>query len=268
VTFVLYACVVDHNTLCNAYSTANTHSLHIRIRRLQEAQRKSEATSTFLGNFRKQFTHIVKDQIMQKWSKSKSQANFASSAAFPFVSSIRLIIASGDLQHRHLAFAMRLLADSVQFTIEQDGDAREFVEKKCSLCDSKAIVDVHHLFTCANAEAIQRRQVVVSRLMAMLETARCSPHWLDTFSSASFVVVIRNMFSAWNNRFENDDARCLRSAFGCFSPDEFSEAMSAVGVVQQSEWPWLEAEIRRLLLSSAYKEWRLRSGLQDQHDQL
>jgi hypothetical protein len=124
------------------------------------------------------------------------------------------------------------------------------------------------MFTCANADAIQRRQVVAARVMAMLDTAHCSCDWHSSFHAASFVVVIRNMFSAWDSRLVDDDARCIRSAFGCFSSDEFEDAMLTVGVRQRSDWPWLEADFRRLLLSSAYEEWRLRSVPQSQPDGL
>jgi len=168
------------------------------------------------------------------------------------------MVANGDLQHRHLAFALRLLSDSVQFAIEQSEDERKFLERTCSLCDSKALVDVCHLLTCSNANATQRRQLLAAQLMDILEKALCSEQWLATFRSASFLVVIRNMFSAWDTSFVDDDVRCFRSAFGCFSHDEFDEAMSTVGVSHGAEQHGIEHDVRRLLLLSAYEEWRCR----------
>lgn len=159
----------------------------------------------------------------------KLQAQFASAAAEPFVAAIRQMVANGDLRRRHLAFGLRAISDSIQFAIIGD-EKREFVARTCSQCDTKSTVDVRHLFQCQNGSATDRRHQLTLQLLDIVSRVDTARAWLQSFRKASFLTIVRNMFSCWDKHFVDDDARCFRCAFGCFSHQELDTALSAMCV--------------------------------------
>lgn len=205
-----------------------------------------------LGSFRKQLAKLDKASVLHQWSISSTQAKFCSAAAEPFVVAIRELVAQGDLHRHHLAFALRLLSNSVQFTVIEVGIERTFSELNCSLCDGKSMVDVQHLVTCSNKDSVERRELLASQLLDALSRADADPGWVWSMQRVSFFSLVQNLFSRGK---ADDQARCLRSAFGCFSDEELEMAVKANGVRIR---PWLGQELRRLLLRSAYNEWLYR----------
>lgn len=205
------------------------------------------------GNARKIIMKLEKADTVRRWSLSKSQAQFASASSEPFITAVRQMVAHGDLKRRHLAFGLRALSDSIQFAIIGE-EKREFVTQSCSKCDSKSIVDVRHLFTCSATPSIDSRRRAASQLLGIVHNIEAARHWSQSFIQASLVTIIRNMFSCWDKRFVDDDARCFRCAFGCFSDQELKTGLSTIGV-PSAEHAWMEFEIRKLLLTFAFDEW-------------
>ena len=205
------------------------------------------------GNARKVIMKLEKADTLRRWSLSKSQAQFASASAEPFVSAVRQMVAQGDLKRRHLAFALRALSDCVQFAVIGE-EKREFVSQTCSKCDSKSIVDVRHLFLCSSASSVDTRRRTAVQLLGLVHNIVPARHWTQSFKAASLTTIVRNLFSCWDKRFVDDDSRCFRCAFGCFSGQELETALSSI-CVPSSEYAWLEFEIRRLLLTFAFDEW-------------
>lgn len=215
------------------------------------------------GNARKIIMKLEKADTIRRWSLSKSQAQFASASAEPFVSAVRQMVAHGDLKRRHLAFGLRALSDSIQFAIIGE-EKREFVSQTCSKCDSKSIVDVRHLFLCSSASSVDARRRTATQLLGIIHNIDAARHWSLSFTNASLITIIRNLFSCWDKRFVDDDARCFRCAFGCFSDQELETAMSALGV-PSAEHAWLDFEIRRLLLTFAFDEWTVMTAPRAAH---
>jgi hypothetical protein len=219
---------------------------------------EARAPKRIMGGIRKHVTKLDKDDVARRWSMSQSQAQFASPAAEPFVTKLRQMVAHGDIRHRHFAFALRLLSDSIQFAIIGAPDLdRKFVSQTCNYCDGKREVNVDHLFSCSGALAIDRRRLVTHRLLGLLDKFDGARSWVEAFKRAEFVSVIQNLFSTWHANFVVDRARCIRSAFGCFSETEFAEAMRNLHI-GSVDHPWMENEVRRLLVTFAYDEWACR----------
>jgi hypothetical protein len=213
-----------------------------------------------VGHTRKQLRKLDQQDVLHRWALSRSQATFSSPAAEPFVSYVRELVASRALRHRHLAFALRLLTNSVQFAIrQQDADLveRKFVSQSCSLCDQKAEADVRHCFTCSDVASVNRRRLIVAELVDLLSRAGAPPDRLDVFRSMSLLVFIRHLFDTWDKHKREDEARCLRTCFGCFSNEEFAEAMTNMRVLDCHR-AWVNHDFRKLLLTFAYDEWRRR----------
>lgn len=103
-------------------------------------------------------------------------------------------------------------------------------------------------------KAIDSRKALAVEMLDMLARGKAADHWLRTFQHASLIAIVRNMFSAWDKHYVDDDVQCYRCAFGCWSEQEFTAAMVTVGA-PSSEHHWLNYELRRLLLSSAYDRW-------------
>jgi len=158
--------------------------------------------------------------VFKRWQKSKSQGRFCSDAAPEFIKSLRAVIADGHLGPRFLPFGLRLLTDTVQFCMIDDGDARSFSTTPCLLCDDALDSDVDHLFTCSDAMSIQARASLVRRILDELITAKGSGPWIARQRNMPLMSLIRRLFSA------EDSAVRLRLAFGCCSSNELSGAMS------------------------------------------
>jgi hypothetical protein len=69
---------------------------------------------------------------------------------------------------------------------------------------------------------------------------------------ASLFSLVQNLFSRGHS---DDQARCLRCAFGCFSQDELESALGAIGGRAHL---WISQHLRRLLLAFAFEQWRCR----------
>jgi hypothetical protein len=212
-----------------------------------------QSSKLIVGSARKQIMKLEKADTLRRWSLSKSQAQFASAAAEPFVAAMRQMVANGDLKRRHLAFGLRAISDSIHFAIIGD-EKREFVARTCSQCDTKSTVDVRHLFQCPNGSATDRRRQLTLQLLNIVSRVDAAHAWLQSFRKASFLTIVRNMFSCWDKHFVDDDARCFRCAFGCFSHQELDTALSAM-CVPPDDRQWMEFELRRLLLTFAFDEW-------------
>ena len=215
-----------------------------------------------LGQIRKQLRKLDRAHVMSRWASSATQARFCSPAAEIFICRIRALVSDGVLLPHHLGFALRLLTDSIQFGFEADEkDDHHFASLECQLCDLELELNAYHLLTCLESGSILRRKQLHSQLLDILTAAKATGRWIESAKSVPFMAFIRNLFSAFDERGRDDNDRRLRCAFGCFSTDELSGAMATTGISDPTVWPWVDRELRRLLISYSYDEWKRRCAL-------
>ena len=117
--------------------------------------------------------------------------------------------------------------------------------------------EAYHLFACDDDLSIQRRKRLAQDVLELLSRAEADATWVSRHRSVPLMTLVQKLFITVDARYEVDSKRLIRSAFGCFSHDEFVAAMALVKV-NSTSWRLVERELTKLFISYVHREWTRR----------